>query len=140
MNSYNDEFLQQFENHTLDVERFDHLGHIRIAWIYLTKYPLDDAIEKVNKGIASYAKSKGANDKFQLTLTEAIVRILATRLLPNVDHSFKNFLSENQDLITDLPLILEKHYSKEMLYSERAKKVFIAPDIQPIPLPLRDRQ
>ena len=74
------DFLQQFEDHTLDPSHFDHLGHLRLAWLYLNRYELELAIDKVTNGISGYAASLGATDKFQHTLTEALVRNMADRI------------------------------------------------------------
>ena len=37
------QFLEQFENQTLDPNYFDHRGHIRLAWLYLNDATFDQA-------------------------------------------------------------------------------------------------
>jgi hypothetical protein len=80
--NYSD-FLKTFENKELDPSSFDRLGHLRLAWLYLNNCKIEAAIDKVANGISDYATSLGATDKFQYTLTEAIVRGMANRLESN---------------------------------------------------------
>lgn len=125
------EFIRQFEQHTLNPEEFNHIGHLRIAWLYLTQYEFKDALEKVTNGIASYAKSLGATDKFQYTLTQAIVYIMAPRMTNTKELEFSDFLNRNCDLVESLPNLLAMHYSSERLNSRDAKTMFLPPDIKP---------
>ena len=124
-----DEFIQQFEQQTLAPDEFDHLGHLRIAWLYLNRESLSVAVYKVCHGIKQYAESLGATDKFHHTLTEAIVRLMAVKLRQGQKESFDSFLEAYSELVNDLPQEIAKHYSKEVLDSMRAKKEYIAPDL-----------
>ena len=126
------QFLKKFENHSLDDAYFDHLGHLRIAWLYLCEYDIEVAIEKVCTGISTYAESLGASTKFNFTLTHAIVMIMAKRLAKLKDNSWENFLLNNNDLVTDILSVLDEFYSRDVLFSELAKKTLIAPDIHAI--------
>jgi hypothetical protein len=129
----NDEvFLEQFENQTLSPDLFDHYGHLRLAWLYLNRYSLDEAIEKVTGGIALYARSLGAGDKFQRTLTEAIVRIMAFRKESGNADTLMAYLAENRDLIEDIRAVVGVHYSSERLNSEAARTRFVNPDLRPL--------
>ncbi len=82
------EFIEAFEDQSLQPELFNHYGHLRLGWLYLKAYPLDIAIEKTVSGISAYASSLGATDKFQHTLTEAIIRIMAVRMKQKPFDSF----------------------------------------------------
>lgn len=124
-------FLEKFEDQTLSPDYFNHSGHLRLAWLYLTKYPLETAIDKVTKGISAYANSLGAKDKFQHTLTEATVRIMASRLKQSNESSLDEYLDNNSDLIEDLWQVISDHYSKERLTSDKAKASFVEPDLKP---------
>ena len=125
------EFLTAFEDHSLPPEQFDHIGHLRIAWLYLINNKLDEAIYKVTTGISSYATSLGATDKFQHTLTEAIVRIMAIRANNKCEVTFPDFLTNNPDLVENLPKVLNTYYSHDRLNSDLAKRTYLEPDRQP---------
>jgi hypothetical protein len=123
-------FLTQFESKTLDPVHFSHLGHIRLAWLYLNRMPLDTALEKVCSGINSYAISLGANSKFHLTITDALVRIIAKRINASDDKSWSFFLEQNNDLISDAQSILAQHFSEKLLFSEVARSTLVEPDLK----------
>lgn len=126
------EFLNQFETHTLDPSYFDHHGHLRLAWLYLNKYQSKVAISKVTTGISGYAASLGVTNKFQHTLTEAIVRIMALRLDEDTSDTIECFLESNYDLVEDIWGVVGSYYSKEQLNSDVAKIQFVEPDLRPI--------
>lgn len=128
-----DDFVQAFEDLTLQAGDFNHRGHLRIAWLYLQRWPLKSAIDKTSTGIAAFANSLGAKNKFHCTLTQATVVIMAERVNQKKQHLFEDFLVDNPDLVDDLSALLAKHYSYCVLYSQRAKTGFIAPDRQPLP-------
>jgi len=74
-----DEFLTAFEACTLD--EFHHRDHIKVAYLYLRRYPLDDAIAKVRAGLQALAAAWGApvNDLekgYHETMTQAWVRLV----------------------------------------------------------------
>lgn len=123
-------FIEQFENQTLPPQHFDHLGHLRIAWLYLNRYSLEQAISRVCGGIKTYAESLGASTKFHFTITDAIVRIMAVRMKPHQDRSA--FLAANADLVDSAVTVLHQYYSKELLFSEQARQRVMAPDLKAI--------
>jgi len=126
------EFLRQFEDKTLDPEYFDHLGHMRLAWLYLTQHNLDKALALICDGIRAYAESHGDNEKFHLTLTNAMARIMALRIGRNDDKSWDSFLRENEDLVKDFLSVLHRYYSQDLLWSETARTTLVAPDLEAI--------
>lgn len=124
-------FIEQFENQTLPPELFNHHGHLRLAWLYLQRYPLQQAIEKVTTGISAYASSLGAKDKFQHTLTEAIVRIMALRKAQSHADTLESYLADNYDLVDSIGSVVGTYYSQELLNSEQARSGFMSPDLAP---------
>ena len=132
MNFTDAEFLQQFENLTLPASEFDHNGHLRIAFIYLQRYELLTAVNKVCTGIKNYATSLGAADKFQHTLTEATVRIMAKRIQQQGAQSFAEFKADNADIVSNLSGVLRNYYHSQTLFSEIARIQYVEPDKQPI--------
>lgn len=133
MSLNDDDFIRAFEDLTLQSGDFNHRGHLRIAWLYLQRWPLKSAIDKTTTGIAAFASSLGAKDKFHCTMTQATVLIMAERIHQQKQGQFEVFLAYNPDLVDDLAALLAKHYSHSVLYSHRAKTLFIAPDRLPLP-------
>ena len=129
----NDEaFLTQFENLTLDPIHFNHVGHLRIAWLYLNRHDVDTAVQLLCSRIQTYAESLGATTKFHLTITDALVRIMAQRMDGMREKRWKLFLDENRDLAEDALSVLYQYFSKDVLFSEAARISLVQPDIRPL--------
>ena len=69
--------VEQFEALTLPPSV---VNHLRIAWLYLVKLELNQAIEKITTGTKEYAAYLGDNDKYHHTVTEAVIRIMDLRM------------------------------------------------------------
>ena len=129
----NDEdFLAQFEDQTLASKHFKHLGHLRLTWLYLLEHDVETSIALVNSGIQAYAKSVGAETKFHVTLTDAMVRIVAKRMAKMDQKDWQMFLKENYDLVDDAISVLSQHFSQELLFSETARVSLVPPDRMPL--------
>jgi hypothetical protein len=124
------QFLRQFEDLSLPPEEFGHRGHLRLAWLYLNAYPLEEAIARTATGISKYATSLGETGKFHHTLTEAIVRIMASRLQGSIYSNLDDYLSSNPDLVNDVAKVVRHYYSDQCLNSTEARQGFIAPDLR----------
>jgi len=124
------DFLKQFENKSLDHKNFDHVGHIRIAWLYLSVHPLNESIKRTCSGIKDYAESLGAKDKFHLTITTALVHVIFNRISETSNVGWDDFIKGNIDLVDDALSILYQHFSKDVLFSDEAKLQTITPDIK----------
>lgn len=74
----------------------------------------------------------GANGKFHLTMTDAIVRIMARRVETMEEKNWRLFLQQNTDLVEDFESALHSHYSKDLLFSTVARTTLVSPDIKPI--------
>lgn len=125
----NDEtFLASFDRRELDPEHFDHRGHLRMAWLHLKRYGLEEATSRVCGGICELASQFGAPDKYNHTLTEALIRIMAKRMEGSGQRGFEDFLAANTDLVSDARALLARYYSDELLYSAEARRAWVAPD------------
>jgi hypothetical protein len=127
-----EQFIQEFEQTCLDPKHFNHIGHVRLAWIYLSHYSKVDATQKITQGISRYATSLGAPDKFHMTMTCALIKIISQRRGRDLSLSWDDFCANNEDLINHASRILNQHYSEELLQSEAARSEFLLPDIRPL--------
>jgi len=125
----NETFLSLFEEKSLDPKYFSHLGHIRLAWLYLNKYEYSIAVDKTCVGINAYASSLGATDKFNITMTVAMMEIIFNRINRLDVKSWQIFMTNNTDLIENSLAILLEYYSKEQLFSNAAKITVLKPDL-----------
>jgi hypothetical protein len=126
------DFLRAFETCQLSNEIFHHQDHIRLAWIYLQRYPELEAREHMAVAIRKFAAHHGKSDKYHETVTVAWLRLVANgiaRMSP--DASF-------EQLTAALPELLDKQtigkfYSRDVLTSDIARTTYIEPDLQPLP-------
>jgi len=60
------EFEIQFQNATLDSNIFSHEAHLRLVWINIRKYGLEQAITNICFQLINYVDSLGAKDKYKI--------------------------------------------------------------------------
>lgn len=125
-------FLEQFEDHSLDPAQFSHQGHLRLAWLYFNGYDESTAMRKISSGINGYANSLGAKDKYHATITDAMSRIVCTRIKQATNSDWESFINNNQDLLVDAMGLLLRHYSRERLFSDEARISVVPADIKAI--------
>ena len=125
-------FLAQFESQTLAPIHFKHVGHLRLAWLYLSRNDVETAVQLVCSGIRAYAESLGASTKFHLTITDTLVRIVAKRINNMQEKVWELFLNENRDLVEDAISVLLQYFSKDLLFSETARISLVQPDLRPL--------
>jgi hypothetical protein len=128
-----DEFVNAFLQCRLSSDDFDHRGHLRIAWLLLRRYPLEQAIEEICVGIARSARHFGAPDKYNRTLSEALVRLIAHAEAHTPHAAFEEFVAANSALVHNVRGVLAQYYSPGLLHSVTAKRSFEMPDLQPLP-------
>ena len=53
-----DELIAAFEASTLAAAAFPHREHVRAAWWYVRRYPLDEAIGRFGRALRRFAAAK----------------------------------------------------------------------------------
>ncbi|MES2151774.1 MAG: hypothetical protein V4508_18500 [Pseudomonadota bacterium] len=128
-----DQFLASFNDCTLPKEHFNHLGHVRLAWIQLRRHAFEDAVLRTCGGIQAYASHLGAAGKFHWTITEALMHLLRAAGAAEQHLDWPEFLAANADLIGDARGRVARHYSAQLLATEDARARFVTPDLLPLP-------
>ena len=124
-----EEFAASFEACTLP--DFTHRDHIRIAWIYLQRFPYARAVDAMEKGVRRFAAHHGAHDKYHHTLTLAWMRLVAAAAADPSD-DFEAFLARHPHLLErDAP---RRYYSGELLNSAPARAGWVEPDLNVLPV------
>lgn len=111
-------FASSLETCTLPPEHFNHAGHLRLACIYLSRHPLEEAIAHTCATIRTYAAHLGAADKYHATTTVALVRLLH---------------AHGPAALSDARALLALHYSTAQLAAPGARTAFVPPDLAPLP-------
>jgi hypothetical protein len=132
-NMTDDEFVAAFMACRLAPEDFDHRAHLRIAWLLLRRHSLELAIEEICTGIARIALHFGAAEKFNRTLSEALVRLIARGEARAPNATFEEFLAANVALVQNVRGVLAEYYSPALLHSADAKQRFAVPDLRALP-------
>jgi len=120
-----------FETARLPASRFDHEGHVRLAWIYVTSEDLPTAIGSYCRDLQAYAASLGVPDKYHATITWFFMILVGERVEAMPEADWETFKAANEDLITSGKALLSRHYSSDVLRSDTARRRFVLPDRNP---------
>ncbi len=109
---------------------FQHSGHVRLAWMYLRKYPLPEALPRVCEALRMFANANNAPHLYNETLTWAYMILINERMAKlGPAHEYEEFAAANADLFDWQNSIVNRYYRSETLNSDLAKSVFIMPDL-----------
>lgn len=122
------DFAVQFENATLQPEWFSHEAHLRLAWIHITRYGVEKAVENICERIARFDRIHGDGTKFHKTLTVAAVRAVAHFIAQSSSHNFQDFIEEFPRLKLHFRELIAAHYSWNVFADMEAKHDYVPPD------------
>jgi hypothetical protein len=127
-----DERIAQFESAAISPDSFHHTDHVRLAFAYLRRYPILEALEKFPAALQRFAQFHGKPNLYHQTITWAYIFLIHERIVrAGREQSWNQFAEANPDLLTWNNGILTKYYAEETLQSDMAKKVFVFPDNLP---------
>jgi type VI protein secretion system component VasK len=126
------EFLRLFHEGALAGDEFRHRGHLRLAWLVLSRHPRDEAEQIVASEIRRFAVANGASNRYHDTLTRFWVRLLS--------HAMENATGVRSidELLSVFPFLLDKslpyrHWRTETFNSDPARTSWVEPDLVPLP-------
>ena len=128
-------FLKDIESCQFPVIDFDHRAHLRLAYVYLAETrDVEKSLEFVRKALLGLLQHAGIDPaaKYHETLTEAW--LLAVHHFMHTQSQTKSadeFINQNPILLNSK--IMLTHYSKDVLFSKRAKMNFVSPNLEQIP-------
>jgi len=124
-----DDFLASFENCTLAGTSFHHADHVRVAFLYLSRYPALEAMQRFSASLARFAAANGKPDRYNETITWALLLLIRERMARAGGRlNWTEFAAGNADLLSWENNILKKYYRDETLSSNLAKICFLFPD------------
>ena len=134
------ELIQRFEDGTLPNECFHHREHVRVAFLYLTAYPVLEALQKFSDALRKFAGIHGKPQLYHETITWAYVFLIRERMRrAGKEENWDEFARNNSDLLIWKDGILARYYRAETLASDMARSIFVLPDRglpDPVELPL----
>ena len=110
---------------------FSHEAHLRLAYIHLQKYGLEQSIKNMCTQIYDFALKYGATMKFNATVTYASLQIMYSYMQNSKSDNFKGLMDEFPHLLQDFKCEIQKHYSWDVFRSPEAKSKIHQPDLEP---------
>jgi len=126
------EFLERFEAGHLPASEFHHEDHVRATWLCIAKYGEEHAADAVASGIRAIAVAHGAAERYHVTITQVWVRLIAHHRAIDPTSDFAAFYAHARGLSDQR--LLERHYSRAVLFSQDARAAFVEPDLRPLPV------
>lgn len=120
--------IESLENATIDAEAFDHEAHIYLGWLYLEHYALADGIKRFTNDLRRLTRKLGVPGKYHETISWFYLLLIEERRSVSPANNWFAFRRANDDLFRRDNNILERYYSKELIYSDRARRSFVLPD------------
>lgn len=125
------EFEKQFEACTLNADWFTHEAHLRLAWIHIRQYGLEQAIENVCSQLIRYTESLGARDKYNKTVTVAALKAVDHFMKRSAADNFNDLILEFPRLKTEFKKLMSAHYGIDIFKLAHAKEEYLEPDLLP---------
>jgi hypothetical protein len=123
------ELMEKFEDGTLPIENFHHEQHVRVAFLYLAKYRVLEAVERFSTALTRFAARNGKAGLYHETITWAYMLLIRERMArAGREQTWTEFRTSNCDLLDRESPILKKYYREETLASDLARKAFVLPD------------
>lgn len=125
-----DELIAGFESCSLPNASFHHVDHVKVAFLYLSRYPALEAIQRFSSALARFAAANGKPTLYNETVTWALLLLIRERMAraQRPPQSWHEFAAANSDLLSWRNNILKNYYRDETLFSELAKTTFLFPD------------
>jgi hypothetical protein len=120
--------LAGFEDASLPNDAFGHREHVRVAWMFVRKHGLPDALHRFATALERFATAKGKPQLYHQTITWAYLLLIQERLARRDAETWDDFIAANGDLLAWKPSLLDRYYTPELLWSELARHTFVMPD------------
>ncbi len=124
-----EEFIARFEDASLANESFHHADHVRMAFLYLSRYPALEALQRFSCALIRFATAKGKPQLYHETITWAFLLLIRERIIrAGGQQNWEQFAAANADLLNWKDNVLKKYYREETLKSDLARSSFVFPD------------
>jgi hypothetical protein len=134
-----DAHLRRFEDQSLPLEHWHHRAHLKVAYLYLSRFPFDEALDKLRSGIRAYNAAQGIADTptggYHETMTCAWCQLVHATLCQSGPAASADAFFDTQTQLNDKRALL-LFYSRDRIMSAEAKSAFIPPDLAPLPRPV----
>lgn len=125
------EFEQQFASAKLNAALFSHEAHLRLAWIHIQHYGVDQAIMNICFQLKNFTQVVGAESKYNKTVTIAAIRAVDHSIRRSACDNFSDFITTHTRLKTNFRELMNAHYRTDIFKSEAAKHTYLEPELLP---------
>jgi hypothetical protein len=124
-----EDFLASFEDCTLPNVSFHHADHVKMAWLYLSRLPALEALQRFSAALLRFATAHGKPERYHETITWAFLLLIRDRMARTGGRqTWAEFAAANGDLLDWKDNVLKRYYRQETLSSELARTTFLFPD------------
>lgn len=121
--------IEQFEQSRAPGGSFHHADHVRVAFLYLTRYPFLEAVERFSAALKRFAVAQGKPGLYHETITWAYLFLIRERKARAGEAlSWEEFAKRNPDLLVWKDGLVQRAYREKTLNSDVARRVFVFPD------------
>jgi hypothetical protein len=126
------ELTRALERGEIPNSEFHHSSHLHVAWVYLVESDsVAEATTKMSRTLRRFATSVGHPEKYHETITVFWLRLL-DQVSDVFDEEDINAILKRYPTLLEKDLLLE-YYSRETLFSDRARTDWVEPDLKPLP-------
>ncbi len=130
-----DALWESFGRHALSAAEWTHDAHLRVAYLHVTRYGLDEAHLRMRAGIIRMNERHGLTESVERGYFETLTRVWLVLVL---DASRRSRVGDSTALLSACPELSDrklplKYYSAEVLRSAKARAIFVEPDLLPLP-------
>jgi hypothetical protein len=122
------EYIRCFESDAIPGNSFHHADHVRLAFAYLSQYPVLQALERFSGALKRFATARGKPQLYHETITHAYFFLIRERMARNGAVGWEEFALRNADLLVWKGGVLDQYYRDATLWSDLARAVFVFPD------------
>jgi hypothetical protein len=124
-----EELIRQFESGATRPESFHHADHVRLAFEYLSRFDVLEALARFSDALKRFAAAQGKAAHYHETITWSYLFLIRERLArAGRVQSWDEFAASNPDLLIWKVGVLSRFYRQETLHSEFARHTFVLPD------------
>jgi len=130
-------FLEKFENALWPPQAWHNREHIKTAYLYLCRYPFEEAVDRIRAGIQKLNAAHKTPDEltrgYHETMTQAWMRLVYVTLCEfGPADTADQFLEQQPQLLSKRALLF--FYSRDRIMSAEAKHGFVEPDLAQFPV------
>ncbi len=124
-----EDLIRQFEQGATPAATFHHADHVRLAFEYLSRYPLLATLQRFPDALQRFAAAQGKAQRYHQTITWTYLFLVNERMARAGSlQTWEDFARRNPDLFNWKEGVLTTLYRQETLDSDLARRTFVFPD------------